>query len=337
MGIRYGMCFAAVCASFVTYVGSARAQAGGLTGVGTSTGPAPAPAPAAAPAPAPAPAFAAAPARGGHRLPVAYVDRGITNPAEILSPVLQFNITHPEILAGPGGGAFGNVNTIGSASVGAGYSITDDVGVRGTAFVLQFNQPAQLSGAGLGFTYRFIKGQFEMGFAVDWIYQTPSNGNGDAGQDIVPSLPMHVHFGHVVRLDITPALPISTAGVYIPYVGATHLGIGPGKTTVGLDVPLQVSFQLVEQLHLDVGTGFDMTFNPDSAIGPGVNFGDFFSIPLGVALGATVVGGARGPVLDMTPFFVWPGLLVPGIQNGFNAVQSGLWVTGINFTAYVYL
>jgi hypothetical protein len=29
--------------------------------------------------------------------------------------------------------------------------------------------------------------------------------------------------------------------------------------------------------------------------------------------------------------------LVPGVRTGVDAVQSGLWVTGINFTAYFYL
>jgi hypothetical protein len=208
--------------------------------------------------------------------------------------------------------------------------------MRATAFTFQFNDPAQLSSAGLGFTYRFLRGSFEMGVAVDWIYQTPSNGNPSPGQDIVPSLPMHVHFGHVARLDITPALPISTAGIYIPFGPGTGTAIGGGKTTVGLDVPLQLSIQLVEQLHLGVGSGFEMTFNPDSSI-PGSNFGDFFGIPFGFELGVAVPGGSRGPILDMTPFFVWPALFVPGIQAPFNGVQSGLWTAGINFTIYAYL
>jgi hypothetical protein len=292
MGIRNGLCFAAVL-SFVMYGASAHAQT-------VVTG-------------------------GGVRLPVAYVDRGITNPAGIVSPELQFNIGHPEVLTQFGGGG---VDTIGSMSLGAGYSITDDVGVRGTALVAQFNDPGQLAGAGLGATYRFIRGEFEMGVSLDWLYQTPG---ASAGQDIVPALPMHIHFGHVARLDITPSIPISTAGIYIPYVG----GVGGGKTTVGFDVPLQIAFQIVDQLHIDVGTGFNMTLNPTSSI-PGTTFGDFFSIPFGFEIGATIPG-PRGPILDMTPYFVWPALFVPGVQNGGNATQSALWIGGINFTIYLYI
>jgi hypothetical protein len=39
----------------------------------------------------------------------------------------------------------------------------------------------------------------------------------------------------------------------------------------------------------------------------------------------------------MTPFFEWPELLVPGARAGVNAVQPGIWLTGVNFTTYFYL
>ncbi len=335
MRIRHGLCLAAVSSSCLAVAAGARADeqdmggggGGSLVGVGSNQSAAPAAAPAAAP-------VRVVYARTADRLPVAYVDRPLTNPAGVLSPSLGFDIWHAEVLPR---GLFGVGNQFyGSMQLGAGYSITDDLAVRGTAFVLQFNDPAQLAEAGLGFTYRFIRGQFEMGVAVDWVYQTPSNinafvGVGAPGQDIIPALPMRFHFGHVVRMDLTPSLPLSTAGIYIPYFG----GVGGGKTTMGLDVPLTFNFQLLDQLHIDVGTGLNMTFNPDSAI-PGTDFGDFFSIPFGFDLGMSVPG-TKGPVLDMTPFFVWPSLLVPGVQNGLNGVQSGVWVTGIDFRAYFYL
>jgi len=39
----------------------------------------------------------------------------------------------------------------------------------------------------------------------------------------------------------------------------------------------------------------------------------------------------------MTPFFVFPGLFVPGIQNGPSPVQSGVWEGGVKFTTFFYL
>ncbi len=314
MGFRHELCLGAVCASFVTYGAVASAQA--------------------------APATIAPPTVvvvSGTRLPVPYVERGITNPAAILSPELDFDISKIGFLGGNG------APIVGTMALGSGYSVTDDFGLRATLFVLQFNQPFQLASAAMGATYRFVKGDFEAAAALDWIYQTPSNGNGNAGMVILPSVPLHVHFGRVARLDVTPTLPISTAGVYI----APAVAAGGGKTTMGVDVPVQLAFQIVDQLHLGVTTGLDMTFNPDSTdvIVPNVpappptshlRFGDTFFIPLGFQIGVAVPG-PKGPILDMTPFFEWPGLLVPGVRNGVSAVQAGVWLTGVNFTTYFYL
>jgi hypothetical protein len=252
---------------------------------------------------------------------VPYVDRGITNPTGILSPEVDFGISHVGLDA-PG------ATTVGSLSVGAGYSVTDDFGLRATVFVLQFNDPFRLDSGAIGATYRFLKGDFELALSLDWVYQA---NDGAPGQIILPSLPMHVHFGHRARLDITPNLPISTAGIYLPPVVA----VGGGDATVGLGVPLQLSIQALDALHFGVGTGFSMTFNPGSSV-TGVTFGDAFFIPLGFEVGVTVPG-PHGPILDMTPFFLWPSLFVPGIQAGGDAVQSGSWFTGVKFTGYVYL
>jgi hypothetical protein len=309
MGIRHTLCVSAVCASFVTYGAVAEAQATAPLTVAVS----------------------------GPRLPVSYVERGITNPAGILSPELDFGISHIGPLGGNG------APIVGTMAVGAGYSVTDNFGLRGTVFVLQFDQPFQLASAGMGATYRLAKGDFEAAAAIDWIYQTPSNGNGNAGMVILPSVPLHVHFGRAARLDITPTLPISTAGYYIP----PAVALGGGKTTVGLDVPVQLAIQIVEQLHLAVTSGIDMTFNPDStgiaappppppAPGSPLRFGDTFFIPLGFQIGVAVPG-PKGPILDMTPFFEWPGLFVPGAREGVSAVQTGVWLTGVNFTTYFYL
>jgi hypothetical protein len=73
-----------------------------------------------------------------------------------------------------------------------------------------------------------------------------------------------------------------------------------------------------------------MVFNPPT----GTTVGDLVSIPLGFIAGYAVAG-PHGPVLDIDPFFVWPGLFTPG-QTG-NAVSSGLYDFGIEATYYFYL
>jgi hypothetical protein len=308
MSIRR-LCCAAICAAFATHGMGAHADEQAAPGARVVVLP------------------------GEGRLPVPYVDRGITNPSAILSVEVDPDISHVHLLGYP-------TDTIGTLGAGAGYSFTDDFGMRATAFVLQFNEPFQLDSGALGATYRLIKGPFELALALDWIYQAPATGDGSSGQIILPSVPMHIHFGHRARLDITPTLPISTAGIYIPPIVAE----GGGETTVGLDVPLQLSIQVVDQLHLGVGTGFSLTFNPGSsaiAAPPNPPFryytvGDTFFIPLGFEIGATIPG-PHGPILDMTPFFYWPGLLVPGAEARYNVVESGSWLAGVRFTGFIYL
>jgi hypothetical protein len=265
----------------------------------------------------------------GLRLPVAYVERPLTNSAGILTPELDLDISRYGV-NGIGGLGLGGTQAIGSMGLGSGYAITDDFSVRAILFDLQFNDNFGLDVGELGATYRLLRGDFELGVALDWVYQAHV---GIAGQDILPALPMHAHFGRAVRLDITPTLPISTAGVYIPGLG----GYGGGKATVGLSVPLQLLIQPVDQFHFGVGTGLSFTFNP-SSVAPGLDVGDTFYIPLNFEAGVSIPG-PHGPVLDMTPFFSLPTLFVPGIdtRGGASAVQSGIWQAGVKFTTFFYL
>lgn len=301
MSLRHTLFFAAVCSSFIAHGAVALADEQAAPGAGTGA--------------------------SAIRLPVPYVERGITNPANILSPEFDLGISHVCYFLCADNGL-----TIGTLAVGAGYSFVDDFGFRATAFVLQFNQPFQLASAAMGATYRFARGNFEAGVALDWLYQAPANGAGSAGMVVLPSVPLHIHLGRSARLDITPTMPISTAGIYVAPVAAE----GGGKTTVGLYVPVQLNVQIIDQIHLGLMTGLDMTFNPDSSI-PLYQFGDTFFVPLGFQFGVTVPG-AHGPILDMTAFFEWPELLVPAVHlEGASAAQGGSWLTGVNFTTFLYL
>jgi hypothetical protein len=317
MRTRPGLCFAALCSAFVTWGASALADEQAAPGARVVV------------------------LNEGLRLPVAYVDRGLTYPAGILSPELDLDIGHFGINGGLPGAVVGGVPTVGFMGIGSGYSVTDDFNVHAVLFDLQFNKPAQLVLGELGATYRFIRGGFELGVGLDWVYQ--ANG-GAPGQTILPSLPMRVHLGHVARLDITPTLPISTAGVYVPgatsfFGGSSRFGLaaGGGDTSVGLAVPLDFSIQIIDQFHIGVGTGFSLTFNAKNVNG-GLIDGDTFYIPLNFEVGVTIPG-PHGPVLDMSPFFSLPTLFVPAIdqRTGLNAVQTGVWLAGVRFTTFFYL
>jgi hypothetical protein len=252
-------------------------------------------------------------------LPVSYPERGITNPAGILSPVLDFGAAKPGAtipgvpfvpVAGPGGVAGTGVQL----TLGAGYAITGDFGVRATVVAAQFNSPASYLGPSIGATYRFLKGDFEMGAALDIGFSTIS---GEGGVVFSPALPMHLHIAKIARLDVTPTIPIST----------------PGTTTVGLAIPVQFAIDIIEPLHVGAVTGYTMLFNPPAPL----SAGDTVGIPLGFIAGYAIAG-PKGPILDLDPFFLWPALFTPGVSGpGTSATNAGIFDVGIEATYYFYL
>jgi hypothetical protein len=272
----------------------------------------------------------AEPAEEHYRLPVSYVERGITNPAKILSPEVDFGVTNFSqtfTTAGPLGSASVTLSqAYVNLAILAGYSITDDFGVRATVVPLEFNSPFAYLGPAVGATYRFLKGDFEMGVAADLTVQTcgtagcynPQYGPGNgAGVVFVPSVPMHLHFGKKARLDVQPGIPIANVGA---------------GTTVGLAVPVQFAYDIVEPLHVGAMTGVNVNFVAPN----GATVGDTFAIPAGV-FGGYAIAGKDGPMLDIDPFVLWPVLFTPASQTGFGKADGAFVDVGVNVTYYLYL
>jgi hypothetical protein len=264
-------------------------------------------------------------------LPVSYPERGITNPAGILSPVLDVDFTRipgagAALPAAGGGGGGAQIAT--GLAVGAGYAITNDFGVRATVLSLSLTpSPVYYTGVTGGATFRFLRGPFEMGIALDGGVQLPvPNTNGSAFGLIAPSIPMHIHIGKPARLDITPTFPIEA--------GAPGLAPGAGKSTfIGLSVPVQLAVDIIEPLHVGVTTGYSMILNPPT----GVTVGDNVFIPVGFIAGYAIAG-RKGPILDLDPFFLWPELFTPGTSGmGTSKVDSGNYMFGLEATVYLYL
>jgi hypothetical protein len=254
-----------------------------------------------------APGQPAAGEKEGIRLPVSYVERGITNPALILSPELDIGVVRVA-------GALGNTITAGALQLGAGFSITDDFGVRATILALQLNSPFQYTGPSFGATYRFVKGDFELGAAADVTIATPSGVS--AGVVFTPSIPARVHFGKTARLDITAGLPVTA-------------GEGLKSAVVGLGIPVVLSVDIVEPLHVGVGSGFEILDFSQA--------GHTVAVPLGFIAGYAVAG-PHGPIVDIDPFFEWPYLFTPGTTGpGSSKVQAGFFQLGLTVTGYLYL
>jgi hypothetical protein len=131
----------------------------------------------------------------------------------------------------------------------------------------------------LGTTYRATRGAVELGLHLDaTLFTLP----GTSGVIVRPGLPVRVHAGHVVRIDF---------GVYVP-VTASY------TTEAGVELPFALAINIVEPLHLGVGSGFyfQSLSNPFSITVP-------FEVFAGYA-----IGGKNGPVLDIDPFFRLPDL-----------------------------
>jgi hypothetical protein len=257
-------------------------------------------------------------------LPVSYPERGITNPAGILSPVVDVDFERvPGVtsasLGGVGAAALPGAQVATGLSVGAGYAITNDFGVRATVLSLNLTpSPVYYSGVMGGATFRFLRGSFEMGIALDGGVELPvPNSNGSAIGVITPSVPMHIHIGKPARLDITPTFPIAAGG---------------GVTDVGFGVPVQLAVDIIEPLHVGVTTGYGMILNPPKP----ETVGDSVSIPAGFIAGYAIAGG-KGPILDLDPFFLWPKLFTPGVPSPGSKTASGDYIFGLEATLYLYL
>jgi hypothetical protein len=260
-------------------------------------------------------------------LPVSYPERGITNPAGILSPVLDVDFERVPGAAsatlGPAGAPGSQIAT--GLALGAGYAITNDFGVRATVLNLSLTpSPVFYSGVTGGATFRFLRGTFEMGIALDGgVELAPPSSNISATGVITPSLPMHIHLGKPARLDITPTFPILTGG---------GTAVTSGATDIGFVVPIQLAVDIIEPLHVGVTTGYGMILNPPKP----ETVGDSVFIPVGFIAGYAIAG-RKGPILDLDPMFVWPQLFMPGVASPASKVTSGNYIFGLEATVYLYL
>jgi hypothetical protein len=133
---------------------------------------------------------------------------------------------------------------------------------------------------------------------------------------------MRLHIGKMMRLDAGVFFPVTVDRTIEPFLGTTTT-----KPHVGLNIPVSFLVDIIEPLHVAVGTGFQSRFD---------NFGHDISIPLGFEVGYAI-GGKDGPIVDIDPFFRWPLLFLPGAPTGLDKVQAGFFILGVNARAYFYL
>jgi hypothetical protein len=248
-------------------------------------------------------------AASGVRLPVSFVERGLTLPKMILAPEVDFGV-----------GRLGG-STIVNLTALAQFSVLDDLTVRATVAPLQLSPTFYYGnidnpGPTVGATYRFLRGDVEIGASADLGVRTYVV----TGLYFDPGLPVHIHFGTRARLDTGVFLPVQT----VP-------GIPTGNITeVGVNVPVRFAVDIIEPLHVGVSTGFQTAFNPPKPL----TVGDTVGVPLGV-FGGYAIAGAKGPIVDIDPFFSW-FQFISG-SPAYSAIDAKDFEVGVAVTGYLYL
>jgi hypothetical protein len=251
------------------------------------------------------------PPKAGEKMPLPFAQRPLTLPAMTLAPELGFGVTHLSIQ----GVDFGN--SVGM-DIGAHFGITDDFEVGATVLPIQLSPDFSYENPTVEATYRFLKGSVEMGARLRALF---SFKRGESGVGLQPGVVMLAHLGEAARLDVG-------AYVQLAFGPANGLIGGGGKTTVGLNVPVQFIYDVIPELHVGATTGIGI-FDFSQA-------GDSFYIPLGFVAGYAI-GNEKGPLVDIDPYFRFPYFAVPGTGSGQDKIFSGIWQTGLAATVYLYL
>lgn len=251
----------------------------------------------------------------GQRMPVAFAQRPLTLPSATLAPELDFQVAHVSL--------FGQSADAVGLSIGGAVGVSDDFTIRATVAPLILSPKVQYGSPVIGATYRFLKGDFEIGGSLDVALGFVNSDNPIKAQ-IQPGIPMRAHIAKVARID---------TGVFVPVLLVEQQSLSPSgassssdmKPHVGMSIPVAVNVDVAEPVHVGVQTGFTTLFD---------DFGKNATIPLTFNAGFAIPGNT-GPLVDIQPFFSFPGFLTPGAEG--DAVHTNLWTAGVNLTGYLYL
>jgi hypothetical protein len=252
--------------------------------------------------------------------PVAYSARPLTVPA--LTLALQASSTVDKLSTTTVQAIYSNPNAknlnVGVA-LGASVGIVENIEVGAVVAPLQVLPSFSYGDPSVHGTFRFLKGGFEMAGYVNSTFITHQGVapqvtlpvlNSGAGVLLQPGLLSRIHMGERAKLDIGATVPIQ---------------LGSAAHDIGLDVPVELAFNLIESLHVGASSGFGIA----DLKAPALNS----YVPLGLLAGVSF-GSDDKPVVDLGALFQWPQFANPGKSQ---TIDTGDFQVGLSFAAYVYL
>ncbi len=265
--------------------------------------------------------------------PVSYSARPLTLPTLTLSPSVEAVVdklstaTVANTFKGVPNPKNLNVNLV----IGASMGIFENLEIGAVFAPLQVLPKVAYGDPGAHVTFRFVKGGFELAgyFAATAITGTGVDPqlvlpvlNESAGILLQPGILTRIHMGGRAKLDIGATVPIQ---------------LGSGVHDLGLNVPVELAFNLLESFHIGANSGVGIQ-NLDA---PALTS----YIPLGLNAGVTIGNGEK-PFVDIGALFNLPQFVNPGVKTATTgtatmpATNSTIDVqdfqAGITVTAFLY-
>jgi len=241
--------------------------------------------------------------------PVSIAQRPLTLPEHVLAigdggpwaigPV--FNVAHIEnCYTDPLSGAETCAGDTGVGLVlGASYGVLSDLQVDASILPLQLSPKGDYGSPRIGATYRFVRGQVEVGARAGFTLAHV----GDARKVAIDiGVPLDLHLGDSARI---------STGAFL------NLGFY-GTTVVSLQIPVMLTFNATPNIAVGLETGLNV-LDFDHA-------GDTINIPLGIFAGYSLADDQGRAMLDVGPYFRFPFFI---LTAGSDTVHTNLWEVGL--------
>jgi hypothetical protein len=209
-----------------------------------------------------------------------------------------------------------------TGALGASFGIFESIEVGAVVLPLQVLPTVVYGDPSVHVTLRFLKGSFELGgyFNTTFITHNAMDPlvllpvfNENAGVLLQPGLLARVHGGGKFKLDVGALLPIQ---------------LGSGVHDLGLSVPVEVAFNIIDWFHLGASTGFGIVDFKDPSLSSSY-------IPLGFLAGFAF--GRERPAVDLGLLFRWPQFVKPGASDMIGKIDTEDFQVGASLKVYIYL